>query len=121
MGSHLLGADHPVDVHGQLEAAKAKHGLLKRLPKLEYGKRVSGFDADLILWEVTKYAKDVAEGMIGSEDLLERIPVPGVPEGTDWKGYEGWSARMVRRDIAAIPRLPTKIPRSCWKSPRMRA
>ncbi len=33
LASRVLGADHPEDVRGQLEAAKAKHRLLKRLPK----------------------------------------------------------------------------------------
>jgi hypothetical protein len=66
-----------------MEAAKAKHRLLKRLPKLEADKRISGFDADLILWEVTEYAENVTEGKIAPEDLLESIPVPGVPESAD--------------------------------------
>jgi hypothetical protein len=44
-GDHVHGAAHPEAVRDQLEAAKAKHRLLKRLPKLEDDKRISGFDS----------------------------------------------------------------------------
>jgi len=110
LGSHVLGADRPEDVRGQLEAAKAKHRLLKRLPKLEADKRISGFDADRILWEVTEYADDVAEGQIAPEDLLERIPIPGVPEGADWEDYEGWTAGTVRAGIEAVAEATDEDP-----------
>ena len=116
LGSHVLGADHPEEVRGQLEAAKAKHRLLKRLPKLEADKRISGFDAERILWEVTEYADDVAEGKIAPEDLLESIPVPGVPEGADWEDYEGWTAGMVRAGIESIAKATDEDPEELLKA-----
>ena len=110
-GDHGLGADHPEDVRRQLEAAKAKHRLLKRLPKLQDEKRISGSEAESILWEVTEYAEDVAEGKIDSENFLERLPIPGVPEGTDWEEYEGWTAGKVRSGIAAVAQITKEDPK----------
>lgn len=98
-------------MRGQLEAAKAKHRLLKRLPKLEDDKRISGFDADRILWEVTEYADDVAEGKIDAETLLERLPIPGISEGVHWEDYEGWTVGMVRTGIAAIAHITHEDPK----------
>jgi hypothetical protein len=113
--SHILGAYHPEDVRNQLKAAQAKHRLLKRLPKLEADKRISGFDADRILWEVTEYAEDVAEGNIAPEDLLEGITVPGVPGDIDWEDYEGWTAGMVRAGIEAVAKATDEDPEELLK------
>jgi hypothetical protein len=107
---NVLGAAHPEDVRSQLEA-KAKHRLLKRLRKLQDDKRISGLDAERILWEVTEYAEDVAEGKIDPEDLLERLLVPGVPEGANWEDYEGWTAGMVRTGIAAVAQITNEDPK----------
>jgi hypothetical protein len=93
-GSHILGADHPEAVRGNLKAAQVKHRLLKRLPKLEADKHLSGSDADTILWDVTEYADDVAEGKVAPENLLEGISVPGVPEDVAWEDLR----RLDRRD-----------------------
>ena len=35
-------------------------------------------------------------------DLVEEISIPGVPEGTDWEDYGGWTAGTVRAGIEAI-------------------
>ena len=98
-------------MRGQLEAAKAKHRLLKRFPKLEDDKRISGFDAERILWEVTEYAEDVVEGKFAPEHLLERLPIPGVPEGADWEDYEGWTIGMVRTGISMIAHITHEVPK----------
>src|ERR687889_1008753 len=69
--SRLHSPEHPEDVRRALEAARTKQRLLKRLPKLKADKRLSGFDADTILWEVMKDADPVAEGDVVPEDLVE--------------------------------------------------
>lgn len=69
-----------------------KHRFLKRLPKLDADKHVSAFDAETVLWSVAEHADRVAEGEIAPEDLLQRLSIPGVPDGVDWENYEGWIA-----------------------------
>ena len=49
-----------------------------------------------------EYTDRVAEGEVDPEDLLEEISIPGVPEGTDWEDYGGWTAGTVRAGIEAI-------------------
>jgi hypothetical protein len=100
--SRVRGPEHPEDVRRNLESARAKQRLLKRLPKLKADKRLSGFDAGTILWEVMEHADPVAEGKVDPEDLVEEISIPGVPEGTDWEDYGGWTAGAVRAGIEAI-------------------
>jgi hypothetical protein len=60
---------------------------------------------------VTEYAEDVAEGKIDTEDLLERLPIPGVLEGADWEDYEGWTAGRVRTIIAAMAQVTHEDPK----------
>ena len=100
--SRLHSPEHPENVRRALEAARTKQRLLKRLPKLKADKRLSGFDADTILWEVMEYADPVAEGDVVPEDLVEEISIPGVPEGTDWEDYGEWTAEAVLAGIEAI-------------------
>jgi hypothetical protein len=109
-GSHELGANHPEDVRGNLKAAQARHRLLKRFPKLPDDKRLSSFDADSILWDMTEHADRVPEGEITSEEVLEGLSVPGVPEGVHWEDYEGWTAGKVRAGIKAIGRSTDEDP-----------
>ena len=100
--SRVHSAEHPEDVRRALEAARTKQRLLKRLPKLKADKRLSGFDAGTILWRVMEHADLVAQGEVDPEDLVEEISIPGVPEGTDWEDYGGWTAEAVRAGIEAI-------------------
>ncbi len=109
-GSHVLGANHPEDVRGKLKAAKAKHRLLKRFPKLDDDKHLSGFDADTILWEVMEYTDRVAKGNVAPEDLVEEISIPGVPEDVDWEDYESWAVGIVRAGIEAIAKATDEDP-----------
>jgi hypothetical protein len=109
-GSHVLGSEHPKDVRANLKAAQATHRLFKRLPKLEADKRLSGSDADTILWTVLEYTHRVAEGEVAPEDLLEEISVPSVPEGVDWEDYEGWTAGVVRAGIEAVAKATDEDP-----------
>ena len=97
----MLGADHPEAVRDNLKAAKAKHRLLQRLPKLETDKHLSGSDAGTILCAVMEYTNSVAEEEVAPEDLVEEISIPGVPEGADWEDHEGWTAGTVREGIEA--------------------
>ena len=102
-GSHVLGAAHPEDVRHDLEAARAKHRLLKRFPRLPGDRRLSAFDADLILWTVTEHTDRAAEGEEAPEDLLERISIPGVPDDAEAREeFEGWTASAVRAGIRAV-------------------
>ena len=110
LGSHVLGASHPEDVRGSLKAARSKHRFLKRLPKLEEDKHVSAFDADSTLWTVVEYADRVAEGEVESEEVMEGISVPGVPESVEWEEYEGWTAGKVRAGMAAIAKATGEDP-----------
>src|ERR671916_1869502 len=107
---HVHNPQHPEDVRRALEAARTKQRLLKRLPKLKADKRLSGFDADTILWEVMKDADPVAEGDVVPEDLVEEISIPGVPEGTDWEDYGEWTAEAVLAGIETIPRATDEDP-----------
>jgi hypothetical protein len=111
MGSHVLGADHPETVRSSLKAARSKHRFLKRLPKLEEDKHVSAFDADTTLWTVTEHAERVAEGEIESDEVLEELSVPGVPEDVEtWEDYKGWTAGKVRVGIEAIAKATGEDP-----------
>jgi hypothetical protein len=65
-------------------------------------KHVSAVDADTTLWTVVEYADRVAEVEIDSEEVLEGISVPSVPEGVEWEDYEGWTAGKVWAGIEAI-------------------
>jgi hypothetical protein len=80
MGSHVLGASHPNDVRGNLKATCSKHRFLKRLPKLDADKHISAFDAYTTLWTVVEYVDRVAEGEVASEEVLEGVSLPSVPE-----------------------------------------
>lgn len=102
-GSRVLGAAHPQDVRENLKAARSDHRLLKRFPKLENGKHLSAFDADRILWAVAEVTDRVAGGEIATEDLLEGISIPGVPDGAEEReDFDGWSAGAMWAGIEAI-------------------
>jgi hypothetical protein len=108
--SRVHSAEHPENVRRNLEAARTKQRLLKRLPKLKSDKRLSGFEADTILWEVMENTDPVAEGEVDPEELVEEISIPGVPEGTDWEDYGGWTAGAVRAGIEAIANATDEDP-----------
>ena len=100
--SYVSGADHPENVRGALESPRAKQRLLKRLPKLDADKRLSDVEADNVLWTMMEHTDRVAQGEVDPEELVEEISIPGVPEGTDWEDYGGWTAGKVRAGIEAI-------------------
>ncbi|HZC19188.1 MAG TPA: hypothetical protein VE225_05730, partial [Rubrobacteraceae bacterium] len=105
------GPSDPQAVRSNLKAARARHRLLKRFPKLPDDERLSGFDAGSILWDVTEYTDQVAERKVDPDDVLEAISIPGVPEGVDWEDYEGWTAGKVRAGIEAIAKATGEDPK----------
>ncbi len=102
-GSYVLGPAHPENVRGELESARETYRLLKRFPKMPDDRRLSAFDADLILCEVAQYTDRAAEGEEGPEDLVERVSIPGVPDGAEAReDFGGWTAGAVRAGIGAV-------------------
>jgi hypothetical protein len=109
--SHVLGPDHPENVKSDLDHARANYRLLKRLPKLPDDKKISALDADTILWDVAEHTDQVAEGELAPEDLLERIFIPGIPDGAEAReDFKGWTAGAVRAGIEAIARETNEHP-----------
>jgi hypothetical protein len=99
--SHVLEANHPEDVRAALEAARANHRLLKRFPKMPDDRKLSAFEADLILLSVTEHTDAAAEE--DPTEILERIFIPGVPDGSQAReDFGGWTARAVRAGIKAV-------------------
>jgi hypothetical protein len=114
--SHLLGPAHPENVRDELEFARANHRLLKRFPKLPDGRKISAFDADFILLTVTEHTDAVAEGEEDPTDLLERISIPGVPDGAEAReDFEGWTAGAVRMGIETVARETDEDPAELLK------
>ncbi len=102
-GSYVLGPAHPENVRGELESARETYRLLKRFPKMPDDRRLSAFDADLILCEVAQYTDRAAEGEEVPEDLVERVSIPGVPDGAEAReDFGGWTAGAVRAGIGAV-------------------
>ncbi len=109
--SHVLGPDHPENVRSDLEHARANYRLFKRFHKMPDGKRISALDADTILWDVAEHTDRVAEGEIAPEDLLEKISIPGVPDGAEAReDFEGWTAGAVRIGIETVARETDEDP-----------
>jgi hypothetical protein len=109
-GSHLLGAEQPEDVRANLKAANAKYRLPKRFPKLPDDKRLSGFDADSVLWDVMEHTDCVAEGKMAPEVLLEEVSIPSLPECINWEEYQNWTAETVRAGIEVLARAADEDP-----------
>jgi hypothetical protein len=105
------GPDHPDAVRGNAMSAKEEHRLVKRFVKIEEDKPLSSFDADLVIWGALECADKVAEGEVESEELLESISVPGLPDYASWEGYEGWTAGMVRAVIEKIAQATDEEPK----------
>src|ERR671912_2022609 len=56
------GPDHPDAVRGNAKSDRDDHRLLKRFAKMEDDKRLSSFDADLVIWGAMECADKVNEG-----------------------------------------------------------
>lgn len=109
--SYVLGAAHPKIVRGNLEHARGEHRLLRRLPKLPDDKRLSSFDADVILEAVAEHTDRVAGGEEAAWDVLESISIPGVPDGAEAREvHNGWTAGAARAGIEAVARATDEDP-----------
>jgi hypothetical protein len=109
--SYVLGPDHPKNVRRDLDHARANYRLFKRFPKLPDDKKISASDADMILWDVAEHTDQVAEGEVAPEDLLEKISIPGVPDGAEAReDFKGWTAGAVRVGVEAIARETNEDP-----------
>lgn len=107
--SRVLGPAHPENVRDELELAQANHRLLRRFLKLPDGRKLSAFDADFILLTVTEHT-DAAEEE-DSTEILERVSIPGVPDGAEAReDFEGWTAGAVRVGIEAVAQATDEDP-----------
>lgn len=95
------GARGPVHPEDALEAPKESRRtdrLLKRFPDYSDDKKLSGTDADAILW--------AAAGRVDDEADLEGLDFPGVPEWAGLYGdiaeWDGWSVGLVRESLSVI-------------------
>jgi hypothetical protein len=105
------GPAHPETVRSNAKSAEKDHRLLKRFARMEGEKALSGFDADSVIWSATECADKVVEGEVDPEELLESVSVSGVPDYAVWKGYEGWTAALVRAVIDAVAQATDEEPK----------
>jgi hypothetical protein len=104
------GPDHPEAVRGNAKSDSEDHRLLKRFAKMEEDKRLSSFDADLVIWSAVECADKVAEGEVDPEELLESVSVSGLPDNDSWEGYKGWTAGLVRAVIEKVAQATDEEP-----------
>jgi hypothetical protein len=123
------GPDRPEAVRGNAKSDEQDYKLLKRFSKMKDDKRLSSFDADIIIWGAMECADKVAEGEVDSLELLESISVPGLPDSDSWEGYEGWTAGLVRAVIEKVAKATDEEPEELleaavrdarWKAERTR-
>jgi hypothetical protein len=104
------GPDHPEVVRSNAKSDEQDNNLLKRFAKIKDNKRLSSIDADIIIWGAMECADKVADGEVDTEELLESISVPGLPDSDSWEGYEGWTAGLVRAVIETVARATDEEP-----------
>src|SRR5215213_9816239 len=104
------GPTHPEAVRSNAKSDEQDYKLLKRFVKMKDDKRLSSFDADIIIWGAMECADKVAEGEVDSEELLGSVSVPGLPDSDSWEGYEGWTAGLVRAVIEKVAQATDEEP-----------
>jgi hypothetical protein len=104
------GPAHPEAVRGNAKSDEQDYKLLKRFAKMKDDKPLSALDADIIIWGAMECADKVAEGEVDSEEVLEGVSVPGLPDSDSWEGYEGWTTSLVRAVIEAVARATDEEP-----------
>ena len=96
--SHARGATHPEDVLAAPKEARRTERVLKSFSDYPDAKKLSGPDADAILWAVAQRVEE--------ETDLEEIELPGVPEWAgiygDTSEWDGWSVGLVRECLSVI-------------------
>jgi hypothetical protein len=92
------GPAHPEDALAAPKEARRTERLLKKFPDYPDDRKLSGPDANAVLWAV-------AEGVEDEVDL-EEIELPGVPEWAglyeDTSEWAGWSVGLVRECLSMI-------------------
>ena len=96
--SHARGPIHPEDTLAAPKEARRTERLLKKFPDYPDDRKLSGPEANAVLWAVA--------GRVEDEVDLEDLELPGVPE---WAGiygdtaeWDGWSVGLVRECLALI-------------------
>jgi hypothetical protein len=100
--SDVSGPASPEVVRSNLKSARRDLKLLKRFVRTQDDEPLSGLDAANILWEVAEHTDAVAEGEAEPEELLEKLSVPGLEEGTSSEEFEGWTAGLLHRAVEQI-------------------
>ncbi len=97
-GYSTRGPAHPEDALAAPKEARRTERLLKKFPEYPDDRKLSGPDADAVLWAVA--------GRVDEEVDLEELELPGVPE---WAGiygdaaeWDGWSVSLVRKCLSVI-------------------
>jgi hypothetical protein len=104
------GPDHPEAVRGNAKSDEQDYKLLKRFAKMKDDKHLSFIGADIIIWGAMECADKVAEGEVDTEELLESVSVPGLPDSDSWEGYKGWTAGLVRAVIEKVAQATDEEP-----------
>lgn len=96
--SGARGPIHPEDVMEAPKEARRTERILKKFPDYPDEKKLSGTDADAILWAVA--------GRVDDEADLEGLAFPGVPEWAGLYGdiaeWDGWTVGLVRECLSLI-------------------
>lgn len=96
--SHARGPIHPEDVLAAPKEARRTERILKKLPDYPDEKKLSGADADAVLWAMAGRVDEVVD--------LEELELPGVPERAgiygDTAEWDGWSVGLVRECLSVI-------------------
>jgi hypothetical protein len=96
--SHARGPIHPEDALSAPKEARRTERLLKKFPDYPDEKKLSGPDADAVLWAVAGRVDEVTD--------LEELDLPGVPEWAGLYGdtaeWDGWSVGLVRECLSMI-------------------
>jgi hypothetical protein len=100
--SDVSGPASPEVVRSNLKSARMDLKLLKRFTRMEDDEPLSALDAANILWEVAEHTDAVAEGEAEAEELLDKLSVPGLEEGTSPEEFEGWTAGLLHRAVEQI-------------------
>jgi hypothetical protein len=100
--SDVSGPASPEAVRFNLKSARMDLKLLKRFTRMGVEEPLSGLDAANILWEVAEHTDAVAEGEAEAEELLEKLSVSGLEEGTSPEEFESWTASLLHRAVEQI-------------------
>jgi hypothetical protein len=92
------GPAHPEDALAAPKEARRTERLLKKFPDYPDDRKLSGPDANAVLWAVAERVEDEVD--------LEEIELPGVPEWAglyeDTSEWAGWSVGLVRECLSMI-------------------